>query len=359
VFYSDGYCVGGAETVLATLVEALGDRVRATVLATEPEVVRYMRSRLPGVEVRALPAVAGKRDVAGIRAHVRAVRALRPQILHVNAGHPWAGQYGIVAGLLAPGTRVVSMEHSVMPTDRGGQRWLRSRLNTRIDVRVAVSREAARGIERVTAARTGSLEVIYNGVRDVAVTPCQRFFAGPTVGFTGRFTREKAVDVLLAAVARLPGVGVVLVGDGELLLAARRFAGELGLLDRVVFTGFRDDVPRILPTFDVLALPSTREGFGLSIVEAMLAGVPVVSTTVGGIPEVVIDGETGLLVAPRDAEALARALARLLSDAALAQRLREAGRCRARQRFSAEAMAAAFLELYGRVMARGWPTPSA
>ena len=127
-------------------------------------------------------------------------------------------------------------------------------------------------------------------------------------------------------------------------------AERRGVRDRVVFAGERaaDDV---LGELDVVALPSWTEGLPLVVLEAMAHARPVVATPVGGTPEVVLDGETGLLVPPRDPRALAAALQRLVDDADLRRRLGEAGKRRAVERFSAGAMTSRMLELYDEVAA--------
>src|SRR5207247_11054153 len=126
---------------------------------------------------------------------------------------------------------------------------------------------------------------------------------------------------------------------------------RVGLAERVVFAGYRADVPAVLDEVDVVVLPSSVEGMPLVLLEAMAHRRPVVATPVGGTPEVVVDGETGLLVPPRDPRALADAIRRLLDDPDLAKRLGDAGRRRVELHFSLEAMNRRILELYDEVAA--------
>jgi glycosyltransferase involved in cell wall biosynthesis len=114
----------------------------------------------------------------------------------------------------------------------------------------------------------------------------------------------------------------------------------------VLFAGYRDDVPALLAGCDVFCLPSRMEGMPLVVLEAMAQGKPVVATAVGGTGELVVDGETGVLVPPDDVDALAGALARLLSDSELARRMGEAGRARVERDFSLAASTARVLSLY-------------
>jgi glycosyltransferase involved in cell wall biosynthesis len=162
----------------------------------------------------------------------------------------------------------------------------------------------------------------------------------------GRLAPEKGLGVLVDAMAALPGCSLLLVGDGPERPGLERRVADLGLADRVEFAGWVDPPWSARRTFDVLAVPSFTEGFPLVIVEAMLAGIPVVASAVGGIPEIVVDGDTGLLVPPHDAPALADALRRLLGDPDLRQAM--AARCRqvALAQYTAATMAAHFETLY-------------
>src|SRR5213078_762420 len=146
-------------------------------------------------------------------------------------------------------------------------------------------------------------------------------------------------------------VGEDLEGGGAFRTELEREAEREGAAGRVLFTGYREDAPALIARFDVLALPSTIEGLPLVILEAMARGRPVVATPVGGTPELVVDGETGLLVPPRDPAALAAALQRVLEDRDLADRLGEAGRRRVSERFTLEGMTRRMLELYDEVAA--------
>jgi glycosyltransferase involved in cell wall biosynthesis len=165
------------------------------------------------------------------------------------------------------------------------------------------------------------------------------------VGTVGRLAPQKDQETLLEAAALVPEARFVLVGDGELRPELERRAAELGIADRVTFTGAREDVPELLASFDVFAHPSLFEGFCLAVLEAQAAGVPVVATPVGGIPETVVDGETGLLVPTRDPTALAAAIRRLLEDREFAQRLADAAR-RSARRYSTERMVEETLKVY-------------
>ena len=173
----------------------------------------------------------------------------------------------------------------------------------------------------------------------------------PRVAFVGRVEHEKGPDVLLRAAAALPGLQVVVVGDGALRPSLEALARELGMRDRVVFTGYRPntEVPAVLAHVDVFAMPSRFEELGTACVEALHAGLPVVASDTGGIP--VAHDVDGLRVPPGDHEALARALRRVLEDGALRERLGAAAAARARRDHSWPALAERVLGVYASVTA--------
>jgi len=167
----------------------------------------------------------------------------------------------------------------------------------------------------------------------------------------GRLHQQKGLDVLVRAVAGLSGVRLVLVGDGPERGALERLGQQLGLGDRLTITGWTDSPRSWLPALDVMALPSRFEGLPLVLLEAMHAGLPVVSTPVGSVADALVDGETGLLVPTDDVPALQAALGTLLADSTRRSAMGAAARERARRRFSADAMAAAYEEVYDEILA--------
>jgi glycosyltransferase involved in cell wall biosynthesis len=173
----------------------------------------------------------------------------------------------------------------------------------------------------------------------------------PVVGFVGRLAPEKDLPTFLrafaAAARRAPGLRGIVVGDGPERSAAEALAASLGVAGRVRFLGERSDARALLPAFDVLALSSRIEGLPNVVVEAQLAGVPVVATAAGGSRDVIEEGLTGLLVPIGDAAALGAAIARLAADPALRERIAAAACERARARFAAARMIAETEALYG------------
>jgi len=173
----------------------------------------------------------------------------------------------------------------------------------------------------------------------------------PLVVSVGRLASEKGHSHLLDALAGLDGVQLLLVGDGPERAALETHARALGLDRRVRFLGVREDAMAILALADACALPSLYEGFGMVVLEAMSLGVPVVASRAGGLPEVIRDGETGLLVPPADAPALAAALRSVVLDRALARRISEKAREAVRQQFDLSRMIDRVESLYHCVLA--------
>lgn len=178
------------------------------------------------------------------------------------------------------------------------------------------------------------------------------------IGVVSRIARGKGLEYLLEAApdvtARIPRAKFLIIGDNsfnpDYREELKRQTVKLGLQDRVIFTGFRLDVPNILSSLAVSVLPSLNEGLSNSLLESMAAAVPVVATNVGGNPEVVVDGETGLLVPPRNPAALAEAICRVLRTPGLRNKLGQAGRRRVLEHFSNERMIRNVERLYGELL---------
>jgi glycosyltransferase involved in cell wall biosynthesis len=238
---------------------------------------------------------------------------------------------------------------------------------------------AARAISRRTYARGEHLMAVSTAIRDrliadYAVAPGRVTYvpnavvsppAGDehdlwspdrlTVGRVARLQPEKGFDVFLHAVAELaphsPGVDFVVIGDGPLREDLAALARRLGVAERVRFLGLRHDARALIARLDVLAVSSITDGAPLVVLEAMAAGVPVVASAVGGIPDQVVEGETGLLVEPGDPSALAAALATVLRDESLRRRLGANGRGRAEREFGYEAFVARIEAVYASAVA--------
>jgi glycogen(starch) synthase len=207
--------------------------------------------------------------------------------------------------------------------------------------------------ERVFVVPSGVNPRVFRGSEEPVPWPPD--LEGPVVAFVGRLARQKGPHVLLQAARRLSGTGAVFVfvGDGEERASLERAAARHGLLDRVVFTGFvaHDRVPSVLAHADLLVLPSIYEELGSILIEAMQAGLPIVASDTGGIPDAITHEENGLLVPSGRPIALADAIARVLGDPCLARRLSRAARRRAAD-YEWDALGARVLDVYTHVLGR-------
>jgi len=311
------------ERYVAAIASALGDEV----LLVHPGVQELERL---GVRT----AVLERPDVRRLAA---LLREARPRIVHVTDVWPQA----VVAARLARVPRVLVTHHTPELPRRdnaAGRAWLALGWALRPEVIYTSAADAERDGRRPS-------HVVPLGI------DLDRFASGkpalpkdaPLVGNVARLAPQKDHATLIEAARLVPGARFAIVGDGELRADLERRAQGLPVL----FTGARDDVPDLLASFDVFAFPSLYEGLCVAVIEAQAAGVPVVATPVGGIRETVVDGETGLLVPPRDPRALAAAIRRLLDDRELARRLAGEARRRVNERFSEQRMVEETLRLYG------------
>ncbi|HZR91631.1 MAG TPA: glycosyltransferase family 4 protein [Gaiellaceae bacterium] len=193
------------------------------------------------------------------------------------------------------------------------------------------------GLVRGWGVPADRISVLPNPVPPVAALPPRAASGRPLLAFAGRLTAPKDLAVALEAVARVPEVELVLAGDGDERAALEARAHALGLDGRVRFLGSlpREDVLALFRRADAVLLSSRWENFPHTLVEGLAVGTPAIATAVGGVPEIVADGENGLLVAPGDPEALATAVRRFLADEELRKRLAAAAASSA-ERFSAE-----------------------
>jgi glycosyltransferase involved in cell wall biosynthesis len=352
--YTDAREFGGAERSLATLLAELDSAFRVTLLATDRDVAEAVVSGRPGTAVEILPAVRNKFDVSATRAHLAAVRRLRPRLLHANLWWSWTGQYGVAAGLATRGVRVVVVEHgAVSPAADPLQLGIKRMLARGFAAHVSVGQLSARALERALRLPEHSVRTIHNGVVDRPPPPAAagRPDGAAVIGAVGRLSPEKGFDVLLRALPELSGTRLVLVGDGSERGRLERLARDLGVANRVEITGWVNDARSHLPSFDLFVLPSRLESFPLAVVEAMLAERAVVAAQIGSIPEAVIHGETGMVVPPDEPHSLAAAIAELLASPDRRAQMGRNARKLALEQFSAPAMARSYEHLYREVLA--------
>jgi glycosyltransferase involved in cell wall biosynthesis len=285
--------------------------------------------------------------------------------------HTHSSKAGVIGRLAARRSRVPAIVHTShglpvnpdMPLLERTILLSAERLASRMCHRViAVSEATAREIRALRLARADQLAVIPSGVRipngDLPARETARAAlgvapgAGPVVGWVGRHFPQKRPELVVRASRRLlervPHAQVVLVGDGPLLESTRQLAaGD----DRIRVLGHRSDIDNVYAAMDVFLLASAWEGLPRTVLEAQAAGVPVVSTRVSGIPEVVHHGRTGLLVDPGDWRGLADAAERILSDDSLREAMAEAARRTITEAYSTEGTVDATAALFDELLA--------
>jgi sugar transferase (PEP-CTERM/EpsH1 system associated) len=298
---------------------------------------------------------------------VRLIRQLSSEpvdLLHLH--NPTAFFYGAVSGWLAGVPAVVYTDHGRDLQSSSRNRLTHRFLSGRVDQVVAVSESVRRHLverEGVPAAR---VMVIRNGISgDAFKGPNRRHEVRaelrlredqPVVGVVGRLDPVKNHALLMRAMKRildrLPAVRLLVIGDGPLRVELEALATSLRIKDHVAFLGNRADVPELLSAIDLFVLPSVSEGLSLTLIECCAAGKPAVATDVGGNREVVMQGETGLLVPSEDEKALAVAVLDLLTDARRSAAMGRAARRRFEAEFSLDTMVSQYRALYERVSGR-------
>ncbi len=357
--------LGGAELAIVDVARAYRDTSTVVLFADGPFRDRLMDE---GIKVEI---VQGSRDLHAMRRETRwpsmgamggllsLVRRLVPiargyDCLHANSQKAFVT--ACFAGMLAQRPVIWDL-NDLLTTDHFSKMNIRLdvALANRFAVRVIANSQASADAFMAQGGRADTLRVVYNGISSApfdAITEAQiaatRRDIGlgdvPVVGIFSRLGEWKGQHIALEALVHVPDVHLLLVGDalfGEEAYARslRNQAARLGLEGRVHFLGFRTDIPLLMRLVDVVAHTSSApEPFGRVVVEGMLARRPVIATEAGGVPEIVVDGRTGVLVPPGDAGAFAAALRALLSDRQRADDIARAGHAHATARFTVEAM---------------------
>ena len=351
--------LGGAERLLVNLLEAFDHEwfeVAAVSLYPESGTILEQEIKEKGLTVYFLNKHQGL-DLRIIPNLYHLFQTFKPDVVHT---HLYVLHYVFLAMLLCRIPVRVHTVHNIAQkeVDRIGKlvHWIVFRMGGVVPV--SISLEVANTV-RALYGRGIRTPVIYNGIRTARYVSA----GGQGMGeegkemvllHIGRFVLQKDHLLLIEAfdlsIKEYPWMQLWLIGDGELRPAVERAVSEKGLQEKVSFLGIRDNVSNLLANCDLFVLPSDYEGLPLTVLEAMAAGKPVVSTRVGGVPELVEDGLTGFLVPPRDPEALAQAILRLTKDHDLCQRMGQAGQRKALERFDISQAARGYENLYSTLL---------
>jgi len=304
----------------------------------------------------------GANNLSALLFLLRLMRTEQVDVVHTYYGRTRA--YGRLAAILARVPVIISAEMAqVGPYSLKG--WATERLfDYFTDHFVAVSEATRVHLFRTRQVPPPRVTVIYPGIDLVRFDtqerpPMVRYELGLpdhalVIGVVARLVTYKGHADLIAALPwilqTVPTTRLVFIGDGPAASDLRRQVHEVGLAEHVHFLGARRDIPRLLRAFDVFVLPSHQEGLGLAIIEAMAAGLPVVATRVGGIPEVVVEGETGLLVEPGNPPELAEVIVHLLTNPYTRRQMGIKGRQRVEAYFTSQRTAANLTALYCRLL---------
>jgi glycosyltransferase involved in cell wall biosynthesis len=365
-YFTDTTGFGGAEQALLTLIAGLNRQYWQPVLIHHPDpglAPLLTGARQLGVPLWAVPRMPeGKQGAVRVPQFVRELWRKRPTVFHAHLTWPRACKYGLIAAMLARVPAIVVTEQLFVKVPWNRLAYLQQRLIAAgVDRYIAVSREVARRLRQTYQIPGRKIQVIHNAVSVASFTrPDHAALRLQWLGTTNRpviltparLDKQKGHSYLLEAATQVPDALFVLAGDGAERRALETQTRALGLEQRVIFLGYRQDIPDLLASCDLFVLPSLFEGLPLSVLEAMAAGKPVIASAIGGTDEAVVHGETGLLVPPGDSTALAAAVRTLLADPALAQRLAAAGKARVQQEFSAETMVQRVTQVYDELLAR-------
>ncbi len=343
---------GGAETQLAELALRLPDHYEPVVYClSDRDEPHGSRLRRAGVAVKRIPAVRHY-DIARTRRLARLLREDRIELAHaflyIASAYTYVATRGAGAPRFVASARNCKREKTILRS------WVMRRALHGADAVICNSKEMARFAARHYRARTERTHVVYNGV-DLDRFP----FRGVVplthrIGAIGRLEKQKDWPTFLRAAAQLlksrPGVEFEIVGEGSERARLEGLARQLGIAGSVRFAGTRSDVEGFLTTLDQFWLTSTWEGTPNVVLEAMAVGVPVLATRVGGVPELIEDGRTGMLVEPGAPSSLVARSVHLFEDPAECERLVRNARGDVEKRFSTGQMVTETCRVYESVL---------
>lgn len=349
---------GGAEQILGDLLPALKKR------GIELYVVTLYRYDYSPIEQKLSDERICRYKINSSVRHspftlVRLQNILRRGRFNIIHTHLFPSQYYGSMLIANNKTRLITTEHSTFNRRRKRRlfRTLEYRVYSKYDRILCISDGVADSLNRWIPAIRKKTEVVYNG-RDLtsfsSAVPLDRSKIGindvaPLVIAVSTLKPAKDHHTLIRAVKKLSGVHLLIAGEGPLRNSLERLSMDLKVRERIHFLGHRDDVAQLIKTADVFVQSSHWEGFGLAVVEAMACGVPVIATNIPGVSEIVKDGFSGILVPPRDENALAASISSVLNSKLLADRMRVGGLERAKE-FSIDAMADRVSDVYRSIL---------
>lgn len=359
---------GGAEMLLTNLlpkIKSYGFDIRLVTLSDNNPLGPRLRQK--GCSITALGCPTGSLYRVnrwlpiGYKLH-KFLKSVRPEIIHTHIYRA-----DILTRIFAPpNTKIITTLHNTEPwwscssTHFKIKTFVETKLAKyrKVDF-IAVSESVAERAVEVFRLHPDRIQIVYNGI-DLAQFPIRdidfpkRFLKIIQVG---RMEPQKGHDVSLSAfkllLSEIPDATLLFVGDGPLRKQLEMKAEEIGILGKVKFLGTRDDVPKILKEASLFWMPSRFEGFGIALLEAMASQLPTVSTNVGGLSKIVVNGVTGFLIPPDDPVALSQASIKILKSPSLAKSMGAAGRRRVEELFSLDRTTMEYCSIYENILKHG------
>ena len=364
--------IGGAERELLVMLDRLPQRGYRPIVVCQDRGPLVVELERRGIETRMAPMPPWRKLFAypqragAVRALHDVIAAVRPVLIHVNDIW-WVPQTRCAVEGLAPVPIVAHVRQEIEPAKAGRYELAQA------DLVFPVSRQIQRSLEK-GGVRQERLRTLYSGLDMTRVVDqksgldARRRFGipaeAPVIGTVANLFERKGYEVMIEALPTIvktsPAVHYLIVGSGDAAYEARlkAMAEALRLESRVHFAGFQQSVYPCLAAMDLYVHPALMEGFGIAVLEAMAMRKPVVATTTGGLPEIVQEGETGMLVPPGDSKALAKAVSSLLQDSARCRQFGEAGRARVAAHFTVDAMMDGLVSGYESLLGREAPAVS-
>ncbi len=262
--------------------------------------------------------------------------------------------YAALASIFVPRVKLIHTIHRADGDLISRRRFLCKWVLGRVDEMVAVSKSAALEFAKVNGYSADKIKVIYNGIDLSLFEDGDKSIPADdnplVIGTVANLSGDKDIETLLKAFANMVvetgyALSLRIIGDGPRTKALHELANHLDIYKNVHFMGFRKDVPEQLAKFDIFVLSTRTEGFGISILEAMASGVPVVASRVGGVPEIIADGKNGLLFDVGDVSALADKIVKLIEDDELRKLLVANAKDDVKRRFGCETMVSEYKKI--------------
>lgn len=370
LLYTDTPLAGGAEIQMFLLAKFLNKNAFTPIIAVsnnEPLDKLVENFDKEGIKVIRINAKS-KHNPVHYLSLKRIIAEEKIDILHLNLWNPASCRYGFLAGKSANIPMIVT-EHDPFELTGFKNAFKKYGLKN-VSKIVTVSLENQKLLKKLFHEHKEKIEVIQNGIdtdwwtsQTLRFTEQQRHEIKTEVFGANEDTliiisvaelhERKGLKYLIKAVSEVkekyPNIKLVIVGEGSERKNLENLIEDLKLENHVILLGRRKEIPKLLKSSNIFVLPSRREAFGLVNLEAMITPLPVIASKVGGIPEIIKDGETGILVKPEDEKELAQALERLISDSSLREKMAEKGFLRVKENFSAQKMAQEYEKLYSEI----------